>query len=123
MNLKEVMQQKNFAVLGDTVNPKKFACTIKNKMLDAGYNIYPVGKELSSLNDIDGEIDIIDLCINPVRGLELLKENKKSFKGIVVQPGAESPELLEWLEQQKIPYLQGCLLVGLASYRSGEKIR
>lgn len=117
MDMKQIMAQKRFAVLGDTLNPEKYACIIKEKMTAAGYTVYPVGKELSSLNDIEGDIDIIDLCIHPVKGLALLQENRKPFQGVVIQPGAESPELITWLEEQHIPYINGCLLVGLSLYR------
>ena len=116
MNLKEVMQHQRFVVVGDTLNPEKYACMIKKKMRDAGYTVYPVGKELPSINDIACPIDIIDLCIHPAKGLKLMQENRKPFKCVVIQPGAESPELLSWLEEEKIPYIQGCLLVGLATY-------
>ena len=115
MNLKEIMDQSRFAVLGDTLNPEKYAYRIKNGLLEAGYTVFSVGKELASLNDIEGDVDIIDLCIHPAKGLKLLRENRKPYRCIVIQPGAESPELLAWLEQEKIPYLQGCLLVGLAT--------
>ena len=117
MDLKEVMQQKSFAVLGDTLNPEKYACQIKEGMISKGYTVYPVGKELASLNDIEGDIDIIDLCIHPAKGLKLLQENKKPFNCIVIHPGAESPELLSWLEENHLPYVEGCLLVGLATYK------
>ena len=116
MELKEVMAQQAFAVLGDTLNKEKYACRIKKEMLDAGYTVYAVGKELSSLNDVPGQIDIIDLCIHPAKGLKLLQENQKPFKCIVIQPGAESDELLAWLRDNHLPYLQGCLLKGLAAY-------
>ncbi len=109
MELKEIMEQKRFAILGDTLNPEKYACKIKHQMRDAGYTVYCVGKELSSLNDIDGEIDVIDLCIHPMKGLKLLQENKKPFRCIVIQPGADNPELLAWLNDRKIPYIHGCL--------------
>lgn len=116
MDLKQVMQQKHFAVLGDTLNPEKYACKIKQQMLQAGYTVHCVGKELSSLNEIEGEIDVIDLCIHPARGLKLLQENRKPFQCIVIQPGADSPELLTWLEQEHLPYIHGCLLVGLSLF-------
>ena len=116
MDLEQIMQQKRFAILGDTLNPEKYAYKIKEAMQGAGYTVYAVGKELASLNDIEGDIDIIDLCIHPVKGLKLLQENKKAFKCIVIQPGADSPELLQWLDEQKIPYIHGCLLVGLSLF-------
>ena len=116
MNLQEVMQQDKFAIVGDTLNPEKYAYKIKNKMEVAGYKVYAVGKELSSLNDIEEEIDIIDLCIHPVKGLALLKDNRKRVKCVVIQPGAESDEIIEYLNKEKIEYINGCLLVGLSLY-------
>lgn len=116
MNLREVMCQQTFAVVGDTLNEEKYACKIKHGLLDHSYTVFCVGKELSSLNDIADEIDVIDLCINPVKGLAFIKECKKPFKCIVIQPGAESNELLDYLEASNLPYIEGCLLVGLSMY-------
>lgn len=116
MELQEIMNQQVFAVVGDTLNPEKFAAKIKTGLLEQGYTVHAVGKELSSLNDIPGELDIVDLCIRADRGLALLQESRKTAKCVVIQPGAESPELLAWLEQQQIPHLQGCLLVGMRTY-------
>lgn len=116
MTLEEVMNQQVYAVAGDTLNPDKFAAKIKSGLLAAGYTAYGVGKELSSFNDIPEDVDILDLCIRADRGLALLQENQKPFKCVVIQPGAESPELLQWLDEQKIPYLQNCLLIGMQQY-------
>ena len=116
MDLKEVMQQQRFAVVGDTLNEEKYAYKIKEGMTNKGYTVYPVGKELSSLNDIPDDIDVIDLCIHPVKGLKLLQENKKQFKSIVVQPGASDEALVKYLEDNQLPYIDGCLLVGLSLY-------
>lgn len=116
MDLKEIMQQQKFAVVGDTLNEEKYAHKIKDGLHDKGYEVYPVGKELPSLNSIPEEVDVIDLCINPVKGLSLVKEYKKPFKCIVIQPGAESEELLCYLDENRLPYIEGCLLVGLSLY-------
>jgi len=117
MDLKEVMEQKSFAIVGDTLNESKYAYRIKHKMIENGYQVYNVGKELISFNDIPEEIDIIDLCIHPSKGLALMKECNKSFKNVVIQPGAESNELLTYLKEKQIPYIESCLLVGLSLYR------
>ena len=116
MEMKEIMQQQNFAVVGNTLDPEKYAYLIKSRMEENGYTVYPVGKELASLNDIEGELDVIDLCIHPAKGLKLMQECTKSFKGIVIQPGADSPELLAWLDEQGLPYVHGCLLKGLEQF-------
>ena len=121
MDLQEIMNQQSFAVVGDTVNPEKYAAKIKTGLLSQGYTVHAVGKELSSLNDIPGSLDIIDLCIRPDKGLALLQENRKPSKCVVLQPGADSPEIIAWLEEQHQPDLQGCLLVGMRLYpRNGQ---
>lgn len=116
MELSNVMKQNSFVVVGDTLNEEKYAHKIKQEMLAHGYQVQCVGKELKSINDASGDIDIIDLCIRADRGLALLQECKKEFKGIVIQPGASSEELVRYLEQNHIPYIDGCLLVGLKLY-------
>lgn len=116
MDLKEIMEQKVFAVVGDTLNEEKYAYKIKHELQEKGYTVYSVGKELASLNDVPGDVDVIDLCINPAKGLALLKECKIDYKHILIQPGAESDEILEYLKQSHIPFLEGCALVGLRLY-------
>lgn len=116
MDLKEVMEQKIFAVVGDTLNKDKYAYKIKTQLLEKGFQAYGVGKELVSINDIPEEIDVIDLCIHPVKGLKLIQECTKSFKCILIQPGAESEEILTYLKENNIPYIEGCILVGLSLY-------
>lgn len=113
MELQEIMRQRVFAVVGNTLDSEKYAYKIKQGMIEKGYTVYAVGKEIPSLNDVPEEIDIIDLCIHPAKGLELMRECKKSFKCIVLQPGAESAELTAYLEEKGMPYINGCLLVGM----------
>ncbi|MEA5137307.1 MAG: CoA-binding protein [Candidatus Fimivivens sp.] len=116
MDLQEIMQQRDFVVVGDTLNEEKYAYKIKRGLEEKGYRAQAVGKELASINDVEGDIDIIDLCINPVKGLQLMKDNKKPFKCIVIQPGAESQPLKSYLDENNLPYIEGCLLVGLRLY-------
>lgn len=116
MELREVMEKRTFVVVGDTLTEGKYAYRIKTGLLEKGYSVFAVGKELSSINAIDSEIDIIDLCINPVKGLELISECLKPFKCIVIQPGAESDELITYLQENQLPYIQACLLVGMKLY-------
>ena len=116
MDLEQIMQMNTFAVVGDTLNPEKYAYKIKEGLLEQGYTVHSVGKELQSLNEIPGDLDIIDLCIRPEEGLRLLQENQKPCKCVVLQPGAESPELIAWLEEHQVPYVQNCLLVGMETY-------
>ena len=114
MTMEQIMHFHSFALLGDTLNEEKYAFRIKNAMQNAGYQVFSVPRELASLNDIPGEIQVIDLCIHPVKGLKLLQENRKPFQILVIQPGAEDQALISWLDREKIPYMRGCLLKALA---------
>lgn len=118
MDLQQTMEQKSFVVVGDTLNQEKFACKIKEAMTKAGYQVQCVGKKLDSLNDVQGEVDVIDLCINPKKGLQLMQECRKECKVVVLQPGAFDDELVAYLKERSIPYIEGCLLVGLSLYKS-----
>jgi len=116
MYLEEIMKQNVFVVVGDTIHEEKYAYKIKNQLIENGYTVYAVGKELASINDVNDEIDIIDLCINPVKGLQLMKECNKKFKCVVIQPGAESQEIFDYFRENQIPYIESCLLVGMKMY-------
>lgn len=116
MDLQEIMKKRVFAVVGDTLNSDKYAYKIKQGLTEKGYKVFAVGKELSSINDVPEEIDVIDLCIHPAKGLALMQACKKKFQCIVIQPGAESEELITYLKENQLPYMNGCLLVGLSLY-------
>ena len=117
MELKEMMECKNFAVVGNTITEGKYAKKIKDNLIHYGYNVYPVYKELKTLNDIEGDLDIIDLCINPVLGINILKDCKKDYKAVLIQPGAESDEIKDYLKSINKPYLEGCALVGITRFK------
>jgi len=116
VDLREIMQQRRFVVVGDTLNEEKYAHKIKWGLIAKGYTVHCVGKELASINDVPGDIDVIDLCIHPAKGIGLLRACEKPFKCVVIQPGAESEEILRYLGENRLPYLEGCLLVGLSLY-------
>lgn len=116
MDLQQVMAKHSFTVVGDTLTPGKPAKEIKEKLLAHGYAVCAVGKELPSLNDVPQPLEVVDLCIHPAKGLALLTGCTKPIGCVVIQPGAESEEICALLAQRDIPYLKGCLLVGLRLY-------
>lgn len=117
MELKDFLNFKNVVVVGDTISSDKYAYLIKNTLLDLDYNVYPVYKEIKDINEIDGPIDYIDLCINPYKGLEILKNCRKPYKAVLLQPGASNDELEEYLNKNSIPYVNGCILKAISQYR------
>ncbi len=116
MTLQEAMSKNTFVVLGSTDNPEKYAYKIKNALLDSGYTVYCVPKEVPKLDDVNVEIEVLDLVINPTLGIKFLKETSKKIGGVVIQPGAESDEIIQFLEEKGIPYIEACVLVGMRLY-------
>ena len=117
MTLENVMKLNNFVVVGNTVNEEKYAYKIKEGLINAGYKVECVGKELASINDVKMEIDVLDLCINPNLGIKLLEENNKNVKVVIIQPGAESAEIIAFLRANNIDFIEGCLLLALSLYK------
>ena len=69
------------------------------------------------LQDIPGIIDIVDLCINPRDGLSYAQEIiEMGIKYVLIQPGAQSEEVLALLRTNRVEVLEGCALVGLRLY-------
>ena len=67
-------------------------------------------EEKDSLDEVDFDIDLLDFCINPVKGLELLKASGKKISYAVIQPGAGSNEIEDALFERGIPFVNGCVL-------------
>lgn len=108
MELKDLMNYKNFVVCGNTTNEEKFAYKIKEILLNNNYNVCSVPYETKSINEVGFDSFVLDLCINPIKGLNILKECTKNIIGVIIQPGAESDEIKTYLNENKIEFVEGC---------------
>lgn len=115
MELKDILSYKNIVVVGDTLNSEKTAYQIKKKLIENNYNVFPVYKEILDINDVEN-IDLIILCINPIKGLQILKSLKKDFKAVLIQDGASSEDIINYLNEAKKPYIHGCMLQAIRFY-------
>lgn len=104
MNLEKVMSMKKFCLIGDTDNKLKPAHKIKNELIKNKYTL---------TENTDEDFDVLNLCINPIDGLQLLKEINKRIRVVLLQPGTESDDIFELLKRRNIAYVQGCSLKGL----------
>ena len=116
MTLKEIMGRRNWVVLGDTLNEEKYAYRIKQGLIEKGFVVECVGKEKASIDEVEMDIEVVDLCIHPVKGLKLLMETGKDIPCVLIQPGAGSEEIESYLEKKGIPFLNGCALKGMEAY-------
>lgn len=122
MKASEFLKFKNWVVIGDTANSEKYAHRILEELKKHDFNVKGVhpkgGSEIySSLKEVPYSIDIIDLCINSRSGIEYLREAKDlGINKVLIQPGAESDEIIEYCKCNGIDYVKGCALVALKNY-------
>lgn len=119
MEARELIKEKNWVVIGDVTNTTKYAYKILEKLKLKGHvvaGVHPKEGEgvYKTLKEIPYKIDAIDLCINPKLGLEFIKEAKNiGINKILIQPGAESPDIIDYCNENNIVAIQGCALVEL----------
>ncbi len=102
---------KTICILGDTVSSEKFAYRIKQAFITKGFkNIFCVDKELDSLSKVPSEVDLLVLCMNPLKEIKLLSEATNNFKNVLIQPGAGSDDIEKLLNTKNIEYFNGCIL-------------
>lgn len=121
MEAQELLNYKNWVVVGDVLNESKYACRILNSLKAAGFNVQGVNPRAAwdnictKLDEVPYKIDVIDLCINPATGFDIVNQAKNlNIDKILIQPGAESKEILEFCKNNGITAIEGCALVELS---------
>lgn len=121
MEAKELMKYKNWAVAGDVLNSSKYAYKILKRLTEAGYNVRGVnpkddqGAVYKNLKEIPFEVEVLDLCIHPSKGIDIVKQAKGlGIKNVLIQPGAESEDILSFCRENEITAIEGCALVELS---------
>ncbi|SHK85974.1 Predicted CoA-binding protein [Clostridium cavendishii DSM 21758] len=121
LKAQELMRYKNWVVVGDVLNKDKYAYKILARFINSGYNVIGVNPRsdensvAKNLTTVNFDIDVIDLCINPMFGIEIVKEAKKlGIDKILIQPGAESKEILDYCKNNGITAIEDCALIALS---------
>jgi len=116
----EFLEYKNWVVVGDVLNRLKYAYKILSSLKEADFNVVGLNPSVKneeaykSLADIPYKIDILDLCINPIKGIKILEEaHKLKIDKVLIQPGAQSPEILSFCKENGIVAIEGCALTEL----------
>lgn len=119
MEAKEIIKENNWVVIGEVTNINKYAYKILEKFKAKGrvvVGVHPKGGDgvYKTLKDVPYKIEAIDLCINPKLGLEFIKEaNSLGIDKVLIQPGAESKEIVDYCNENNIIAIKGCALVEL----------
>lgn len=121
MNASEFLDYKNWVVVGDVLNSSKYAYKILDSLKKQEFNVVGVnpsvtdGEIYNCLSDIPYKVDVLDLCINPYKGIKILKEaHELKIDKILIQPGAQSSEILSFCELNGMDAVEGCALIELS---------
>jgi predicted CoA-binding protein len=110
------------AVVGATDTPGKYGGIIYRDLKSRGYRVLAVNPKRGLVDgdhsyprlvDLPSRPDIIDLVVPPAVGLQVVVEAVTlGYGNIWLQPGAESRELIAYLEKHDVPYLaDACIMV------------
>ena len=106
------------SIIGASADRGKFSNKSIHAHLRAGYDIYPVNpkedaieglKCYKSILDVPVDLDRISLYLPPPVAVKVLDDiAKKGCKELWVNPGAESPELMEKAEKLGLNTIFAC---------------
>lgn len=110
------------AVVGATDNPSKYGHTIYHDLKRKGYVVYPVNPRrqtvggdaaYATLADLPEAPTIVNFVIPPRFTLHVLQQCLDlGLMNVWLQPGAESPEVMSFLQEHGFNYLaNACIMV------------
>lgn len=117
------------AVVGASDHLEKYGAIIYRDLKSRGYRVLPVNPNTDtvdddltypSLRDLPEKPDVIDFVVPSDVGLEVAKTAVAvGLNNIWLQPGAESPELISFLERSGIDFdYDSCIMVRARYARS-----
>lgn len=123
MQAHELLNYKNWVVVGDVLNRSKYASRIQAALKAADFKAEGVNPRdttqtiYKALKDVPYKIEVIDLCINPITGLKIIEEAVElGIDKVLIQPGAESSDIINFCRDKGITAIEGCALVELGKH-------
>ncbi len=125
--MKDIMQLleepgTTIAIVGATENPSKYGYVIYKDLKLKGLTVYPVNPNRSSvdgdeafkrLEDIPQRPTIVNIVVPPEVTSDILQQCLDlGLTNVWVQPGAESPAVMTFLQENNFNYLaNACIMV------------
>jgi hypothetical protein len=116
------MPQPTVAILGASRDRRKFGNQSVRAHLAAGFEVFPVNPMAEQVEGIKAypnlaslpkkKLDRISVYLPPAVGLALLEEIAAAgAREVWLNPGSESPELLQQAAQLGLPIVQACSII------------
>ena len=110
------------AVVGATDNPHKYGSVIYRDLKHKGFTVYPVNpsratvdgdKAYPSLAALPEKPTVVNIVVPPEATLAVLESaHQQGLTNVWIQPGAESPEVLAYVQDHGFNYLaHACIMV------------
>lgn len=116
---------KSVAILGASTNPEKYGNKAVRAFAEKGFTVFPVNPRANVIEGWDCQPDIaslperpdvVSLYLPPALLLEQLPAIRdKGCDELWLNPGTDTPEIVEKAEQLGLNAVIGCSLVGLAT--------
>ncbi|MEW5768576.1 MAG: CoA-binding protein [bacterium] len=121
--IKELLSQKNFAVVGSFKNESKYAYRILKDLTLKGMKVYPVHPQLKEVEgikcyptvlDIPIVVDVVDIVTPPQVTKQIVEQcAQRGISRVWMQPGAESQEAIKFCQENKIKVVyNACVMLG-----------
>lgn len=115
-------EQPTVAIIGASEDRSKFGNQSVRAHHNQGYKVFPVNpkadeieglKVYASINDIpEGRLNRVSLYLPPAIGITVLEDiAKRGCDELWLNPGTESPEILERAEALELNVIQACSIV------------
>ena len=118
-----VSAMKTAAVLGASSDPGKFGHKAVLAYARQGYSVWPIHPRETAiaghpafpdLASLPGRPDVVSVYLPPRVLLDLLPEiARRGCDELWLNPGTDSPEVVEAAERLRLPVIRACSIVGL----------
>lgn len=122
------MSKPTVAIIGASADQNKFSNKSIHAHLRAGYDVYPVNpkeemieglKCYKSIAEIPVALDRVSLYLPPPVGVKILDDiAKKGCQELWVNPGADSPELIEKAQALGLNPIVACSFMDASAHHS-----
>jgi hypothetical protein len=112
---------RHVAVLGASAKPLRYSNQATRLLLEKGYSITPIHPKLksieglpvaTSLREVRKPVDTLTLYVGPQRLVPLMDQIiELRPERVIFNPGTESKEAMQKLDQAGIHWLEACTLV------------